>query len=239
MQMSKKVASRVKKRPRLRLGETNCKYFEVTIEASDKDFDHDKFLRAIPFKDAGERFRTRGRFFTICNRRTSQIDYRAEINIHRLVNQPRDVAIHVILRPSKGGPTKGETSPFAEEVSQWVLQFISKNASVDLLERCEFVFSARRYQSVFSLPLPMSGLVNPTGNPVFEGSSMVGVRIVFGRNQVGASSVIHEFVPKTGIVVSLRRRTTADSAKLLTVERDVGVLYNMAVSTVRTKGKSR
>jgi hypothetical protein len=232
------VTNRVGKRPRLRLRETNCKLFEVTIEASDKDFDHEKFVNAIPIEGAAERFKTHRRFFATCHRRSDQIDYRADIQIHALVSQPRDVAIHIILTPSKRGPVKGETPPFAEEVFQWVLQFISRNASVDLLERGDFVFSERKYRSVFSLPLRMSGPMNYTGNPAFEDSFIVGVRLMPGRNQAGLLSVTHEFVPKTGIQVSLRRRTTADSTKLLTVEKDISVLYNNAVSTVRPKGKS-
>jgi hypothetical protein len=220
----------VTKRPRLRLGDTGCKVFEVTIEVSDKDFDHDKFLRSIP---VNERFK---QYAAICNRKTKQVDYQAEIYIHRLVKQPKDLAIHITLHPTKKGPIKVEAPPFAEDVFQWVHQFISKNASVDLVERCDFVFGPA-YRSVFALPMIIGGPLNQTGNPVFEGSIMVGVRITVPPNTVGIFSATIEFVPKIGINMSLRRRTVADSAKLLTIESDVSVIHNVAASMVRKRGK--
>ena len=85
----------------------------------------------------------------------------------------------------------------------------------------------------------MSETLNYTGHPVFENSQMMGVRIMLGRNQIGLISVTQEVITGKGIAVSLRRRTDTDPAKLLTVESDVGVLYNIARSSVRPRRKAK
>ena len=239
--MVSKMARVVTKRHRLKLGVTNCQLFAVTIEIPEKKFHGDAFLGALPIEGAAEIFNKRGQFVSVCNRKSKQIDYQAGVNIHKLVKGSKDagVAVHVDLRPTNRGRTRGEKPPFAEEIFQWVRQFIADGASIKLSERCEFLFPTREYQSVFSLPLRMSETLNYTGHPVFENSQMMGVRIMLGRNQIGLISVTQEVITGKGIAVSLRRRTDTDPAKLLTVESDVGVLYNIARSSVRPRRKAK
>jgi len=239
--MVRKIAKVMTKQRRLKLGATNCQFFAVTIEIPKKDFHRDAFLGALPIESAAEIFNRHGRFHSVCNRKSKQIDYRAEVYIHKLVERSKEagVAVHVDLRPTKKGPVKGEKPPFAEEIFRWVRQFISAGASIKLLERCEFVFPTPTFESVFSLPLRMSGTLNYTGHPIFENSQMMGVRIVPGSNQVGLISVTQDVIAEKGIVLSARRRTSADPTKLLTVESDVGVLYNIIRSSVRPTRKSK
>lgn len=236
-----RMARVVTKQPRLKLGVTNCQLFAVTIEIAKKDFHRDPFLSALPIPSAAEIFNRHGRFHSVCNRKSKQIDYQADVYIHKLVEGSKDagVAVHVDLRPTKKGPVKGEKPPFAEEIFRWVRQFISAGTSIKLFERCEFVFPTHKYESVFSLPLRMSGTLNYTGHPIFENSQMMGVRIVLEPNQVGLTSVTQDIIAAKGIVLTARRRTTADSAKLLTVESDVGVLYNIVRSSVRATRKPK
>ncbi len=233
--MVSKMARVVTKQPRLKLGETNCQLFAVTIEIPSKEFRRDAFLSALPIKEAAEIFSKAGVFASVCNRKTSRIDYQADVHIHKLVKGSKDagVAVHVDLRPTKRGRVRAEKPPFAEEIFQWVRQFISDGASIQLFERCEFLFPGREYQSVFSLPLHMSGTLNYTGHSIFENSQMVGVRIMLAKNQIGLISVTQEVVKRKGIVVLASRRTDADPGKLLTVESDVGVVYNVVKSSVR------
>lgn len=230
-----KMPKVVSKQHKLKLKATGCELFAVTIEIPKKDFHRDAFLGALPIQSSAEIFNRHGRFHSVCNRKSKQIDYQVEVYIHKLVEGSKDagVAVHVDLRPTKKGPVKGEKPPFAEEIFQWVRQFISDGAPIKLLERCEFLFPTHKYESVFSLPLRMSGTLNYTGHPVFENSQMMGVRIVLGRNQIGLISVTQDIIAAKGIVLSTRRRTSADPMKLLTVENDVGVLYNIARSSVR------
>ena len=239
--MVSKMARGVTKQRRLKLGATNCQLFAVTIEIPKKDFHRDAFLGVLPIQSAAEIFNTHGRFHSVCNRKSNQIDYQAEVYIHKLVEGSKDagVAVHVDLRPTKKGLVKGEKPPFAEEIFQWIRQFIAGGASIKLLERCELLFPTREYQSVFSLPLRMSGTLNYTGHPVFENSQMMGVRIMPSSNQIGLISVMQQVITGKGIAVSLIRRTDADPAKLLTVERDVGVLYNIGRSSVRPRRKPK
>lgn len=239
--MVRKTAKVTTKQKRLKLAATNCQFFGVTIEVLRKDFDHHAFLDALPIESAAEIFNRHGRFHSVCNRKSKQIDYQAEVYIHKLVEGSKDagVAVHVDLRPTKKGPVKGEKPPFAEEIFQWVRQFISAGASIKIFERCEFIFPTPTYESVFSLPLRMSGTLNYTGHPIFENSQMMGVRIVPGRNQVGLISVTQDVITEKGIVLSARRRASADPTKLLTVESDVGVLYNIVRSSVRPTRKSK
>ena len=229
----------VTKQHRLKLRATNCQLFAVTIEIPKKDFHRDAFLAALPVQAAAEIFNRHGQFHSVCNRKGKQIDYQAEIFIHKLVEGAKDagVAVHVDLRPTNKGPVRGEKPPFAEEIFQWVRQFIAVGASIKLFERCEFLFPAHKYESVFSLPLRMSGTLNYTGHPIFENSQMMGVRIMLEHNQVGLISVTQDVITTRGIVLSARRRTSADSTKLLTVENDVDVIYNIARSSVRPTRK--
>lgn len=239
--MASKMARVVTKLQRLKLGATNCQLFAVTIEIPKKDFHRDAFLGALPIQSAAEIFNRHGRFHSVCNRKSKQIDYQAEVYIHKLVEGAKDagVAVHVDLRPTKKGPVKGEKPPFAEEIFQWVRQFISDGARIKLFERGEFLFPTHKYESVFSLPMRMSGTLNYTGHPIFENSQMMGVRIVIGRNQVGLISVTQDVITAKGIVLSARRRTSTDPTKLLTVESDVGVLYNIVKSSVRPTRKPK
>lgn len=233
--MASKMAKVVTKRPRPRLRDTNCQLFAVTIEIPSKEFRRDAFLRALPIREAAEVFRKRGVFTSVCNRKTSRIDYQAHVHIHKLVKGSKDVgvAVHVDLLPTKSVRVKGEKPPFAEEIFQWVRQFISDGSSIRLFERCEFLFSGGEYKSVFSLPLRMSGTLNYTRHSIFENSQMVGVRIMLARNPVGLISVIQEVVKGKGIVISASRRTDADPSKLLTVESDIAVVYNVIKSSVQ------
>jgi len=233
--MIRKIAKVMTKQPRLKLGVTNCQLFAVTIEIREKEFRRDTFLRALPIEGAVEVFNKRGQFHSVCNRKSKQVDYQAHVYIHKLVKGSKDsgVAVHVDLHPTKKGRTRGEKPPFAEEIFRWVRQFISDSASIKLFERCEFLFPTREYESMFSLPLRMLGTLNYTGHPIFENSEMIGVRIMLASNQVGLISVTQQVVKGKGIVVSATRRTDAEPAKLLTVESDVGVVYNVVRSSVR------
>ena len=237
--MVREIVKVMTKQRKMKLAVTNCQFFGVTIEILKKDFHRDAFLSALPIEGAAEIFNKRGQFASVCNRKSKQIDYQAGVHIHKLQKRSKDagVAVHVDLHPTNKGPVRGEKPPFAEEIFQWVRHFIADGASIKLFERCEFLFPARSYQSVFSLPLRMSGTLNYTGHPVFENSQMTGVRIMLGTNQIGLVSVTQEVITGKGIAVSLIRRTGADPVKLLTVESDVGILYNIGRSSVRPRRK--
>jgi hypothetical protein len=239
--MVSKMGRAVTKKPRLKLGVINCRLFAVTIEVPKKGFRRDAFLNALPIEGAAEVFNTLGQFHSVCNRKSKQVDYQAHVYIHKLVNGSKDsgVAVHVDLLPTKRGRNRGEKPPFAEEIFRWVHQFILDGASIKLFERCEFLFPTREYESVFSLPLRMSGTLNYTGHPIFENSEMIGLRIMLASNQVGLISVMQQVVKEKGIVVSATRRTNAEPAKLLTVESDVGVVYNVVRSSVRPVRKPK
>lgn len=235
------MARVVSKQRRLRLAVTKCLLFAVTVEIPKKDFRREAFLSVLPIEKAAEIFNRRGHFAAVCNRKSKQIDYQAMVHIHKLVKGSKDsgLAVHVDLHPTNKGPVSGEKPPFAEDIFRWVRQFMADGASIKLFERCEFLFPTREYESVFSLPLRMSGILNYTGHPIFENSQMMGLRIMPGSNQVGLMSVTQEVIVGKGIAVSLRRRTDADPAKLLTVESDVSVLYNIGRSSVRPRRKPK
>lgn len=239
--MVSKMARVVTKQHRLKLRVSKCQLFAVTIEVPEKEFRRDAFLSALPIEGAAEVFNKRGQFHSVCNRKSKQVDYQAHVYIHKLVKGSKDsgVAVHVDLNPTKRGRNRGEKPPFAEEIFRWVRQFISDGASIKLFERCEFLFPTPEYESVFSLPLRMSGTLNYTGHPIFENSQMTGVRIMLASNQIGLISVTQDVVKGQGIVVFASRRADADPAKLLTVESDVGVVYNAVRSSVRPARKPK
>lgn len=227
--------SAVRKRYKLKIGAMNCRFFAVTIEVPEQDFRRESFLSAIPIDEAAQIFNQHGQFSSICSRKNKQIDYRVEIHIHKHVNRAKDkvVAIHINLSPTDKTREKGEKPPFADEIFQWVNQFIKDKAAILLLERCEFVFLEREYQSVFSLPLRMSGTLNYTGHPLFESSEMIGLRVLINKNQTGIASVTQEIIKGKGILVTVRRRADTSPAKILSIDTDVSVLYGVAKSTVR------
>jgi hypothetical protein len=88
-----------------------------------------------------------------------------------------------------------EQPPFAENVFQWVSQFIKKGGSINLTESCGFLFPKTKHESVFSLPLRMSGTLNLTGHPLLEDSDMAGVRIALRPNQAGLQWLIQDVAP--------------------------------------------
>lgn len=235
------MARVVTKQHRLKLGAIKCQLFAVTIEIPAKEFRRDTFLSALPIEGAAQIFNLHGQFHSVCNRKGKQIDYQAHVYIHKLAKGSKDagVAVHIDLRPTKRGRVRREKPPFAEDIFQWVRRFILDGASIKLFERCEFLFPMREYRSVFSLPLQMSGTLNYTGHPIFENSQMTGVRIMLASNQIGLISVTQDVVKGQGIVVFASRRADADPAKLLTVESDVGVVYNAVRSSVRPARKPK
>lgn len=153
-----------------------------------------------------------GQFRSICNRKTKEIDYLAQVIVHRLKEETREsgTTIHVNLRPTNRMRDKGEKPPFAEEIFQWFAQFISGDSKISISEHGDSVFPLRQYESVFSLPLRLSGTLNYTGSAVFENSQMVGVRVLPRSNQVGVTSMVQEIMTRKGISVTLRRHADAD-----------------------------
>ncbi len=234
-----RATSRVaSKQTRLKLGATHCQSFGVTIEIPAKDFLDDAFVRALPIKDAAKIFNEGGPFFSVCHPKSKQIDYQADVHIHKLRRKQKaaTVTVHVDLRPTTRMRERREKPPFAEDIFEWMSQFIAGSASIKLFERCEFLFPTREFQSVFLLPLRLSGGLNYTGHPLFEGSQMMGVRIMPRPNQIGLTSVFQELVSRKGILVFLARTTDTSLTKLLTVESDVAILYNIAKHCVRPRG---
>jgi hypothetical protein len=140
----------------------------------------------------------------------------------------------VTLRPTTSLGKPHDEPPFAEQVFQWLHQFISRDARVSLRESVEFEFSTARYRSVFSLPTVLSGPLNYTEHEVFEGAGLVGVSLIPQNNKVGVNFVIQSIFGKS-IMISLDRKIETNAQKLLSIETDVAVLRAVALSTVRPK----
>jgi hypothetical protein len=219
----------------MKLASMNCEFFGVTLEIPENTFNKEAFFHAIPFsaKEASKIFERRGQFRSLCSRKTKQIDYMADVIVHRLDSKNVGIAIHVNLLPTTRGPAKREKPPFAEQIFEWFQQFISPDASIEIAEAANFIFPTKIYESVFSLPLKLSGTLNYTGNPVFENSQMVGVRILAGSNQAGITSMLQEIVPGKEIRVMLQRRADSTPSKLSSIESDVQILYNIGKSSVK------
>lgn len=218
----------------LKLKTHNCTLFAVTVEIEEKDFLRDSFVKALPAESLAKVFEERRQLRVYCNRQGKKIDYRAFVDIHPYGEKPRPskVHLHMVLEPTTALRAKGEKSPFAEEIFQWLYGFVSPNANIELSERAEFVFSTSAYRSAFSLPLLLSGTINPIENEIFEGSQMVGVLVNLQTNKAGVRFAQQQ-VSKKSIFVRLNRSVDTTTQKLMTIEDDVVVLGTIALSTVK------
>jgi len=224
----------------LKLAAHNCELFVVTIEVAEKDFLWDSFIESLPNGSIAEAFAQHGFLKAFCNRRSKQIDYRAQVDVHKADEDSKSpkMHFHFILRPTTALKRTDEQPPFAEEIFQWMHQFISNDTSVSLWEQVDFAFSSAQYRSVFSLPSVLSGPLNSTENEIFEGARMVGVALSLQSNRVGVSSA-RQTVTKKSIMVHLSRRIDTSPQKLLSIENDVAVLRTVAFSTVRTRREKK
>lgn len=217
---------------RLKMRALHCLLFSVSISVDKKDFQTAAFLGSLP-PEFAENIDESDHFSTICYRKTKQIDYAAALRIGNLQSDSsKNVVISIILHPSNKVSDPDEVPPFAENVFDWLRQRLLENASLKIIETCEFRF-APTYQSVFFLPLKISGPLNNTAHPIFENSQIVGVRIRPSPNELALSSIIQDAGLSKGIGTILMRDFTTTPVKLLTLEQDVAVLYNIAMSAVR------
>ncbi len=216
----------------MRLRANKCEFFDVTIVVEAQDFLHDLFVESLPFDHIKELFKKGHRLETFCGRQNKKIDYRAFVNIHLLEENPERMHFHVDLTPTTAIKDKEEPPPFAEDIFQWLHDFIAEQAKIEVRESARFTFPARSYGSAFSLPLKLSGPVNPIGSDIFEGAEMVGVSVQLPPNKANVEFA-HQSVSDKSIRVELRRRSTNTSAeKLMTIESDVSILSNLAATTV-------
>lgn len=219
----------------MRLRANKCESFDVTIVVEGQDFLHDLFVESLPYDPIKELFKERRHLETFCSRQNKKIDYRAFVII-RLSEEnsenPEMMHFHVSLRPTTAIKKKEEPPPFAEDIFQWLHDFIAEQAKIEVQESATFTFPARSYGSAFSLPLKLSGPVNPIDSDVFEGSEMVGVSVQLPPNKANVEFA-RQSVSDKFIRVELRRRSTDTSVeKLMTIESDVSILSKLAATTV-------
>ncbi len=229
-----------KTREPLTLKANNCDLFNVTVELNEKDFLRDSFTKALPSEDLSAIFEERRSLRVSCGRQSKKIDYRAGVDIHpyeEKSDSPK-VHFHVILEPTTTLLKKEEKPPFAEEIFRWLYGFISDNASIGLIERAEFAFPTVDYRSAFSLPLLMSGTLNPIENEIFEGSQIIGMSIRLQANKAGVQFAEQRLSKKT-ITVRLIREAETTAQKLMTIESDIPVLHAIALSTLRSTRRTR
>lgn len=168
-----------REREPLKLAANNCALFVVTIEVAEKDFLRDSFIEALPQGSIAKAFAHDSFLRAFCNRRSKQIDYRAQVEVHRTDehSEAPKMTFHLTLIPTAMLKRKDEEPPFAEEIFQWMHQFIANEVSFLLREQADFEFPTAQYRSVFSLPSVLSGPLNYTENEVFEGAQMTGVML--------------------------------------------------------------
>lgn len=229
-----------KERQLLKLTTNNCESFEATITIAEEDFLRDAFIEAIPKGEIADTFAQRNVLFAFCGRHSKQIDYWAEVHVHggEENSESPKLIFHVSLSPTKAPLRKAEPPPYAEEIFQWLRQFITDSADVFLEEVASFSFPRSQYRSVFSLPSILSGPLNYTENEVFEGAQLAGVMIFPKSNSVGVYLAGHSAL-KNEIAIKLGRKAETNAQKLLSIESDVVVLRSVALSTVRPIRKAK
>ena len=224
----------------LNLKKNNCEVFDVAVILAESDFLNEPFIEALPSGlSVATIFEEHRRLDVVCNRRGREIDYRASVDIHPFEgpSESPEIHFHVILRPTRAIRKKQEPPPFAEEIFQWLSKFVSNQAKVEIRELARFKLSTRTYRSAFSLPLTLSGATNPVDSDVFEGSEIVSVRVKMPPNKVGIRFAQQTVLGKS-IQVELRRRSVDTSVqKLMTIEDDVPILREIALSTVKKRRK--
>jgi hypothetical protein len=228
-----------KMKTKLKLKSFNCQFFGVTIEIRKADFDMKDFLKAVPIPEASKEFAQVRQFRAVCNRKTNKIDYSAHVIVHspKEEGETSGVTIHIDLWPAKRAGLKEEKPPFAEDIFEWFRAFISDQAKIKIYERIELLFPMRQYESVFAIPVRMSGPLNLTGSAVFEDSLISGVQVTAGANNMGISSVLQDVQSNENISTTARRFIVSDPSKLASIEPDAEVLYNVVKTTVRRKRK--
>ena len=225
------------KREPLKLAANNCDLFAVSIRVAKKDFLIEPFIKALPMPSGiREDFARDGDLQVLCNRRSRKIDYRADVDIHR-AGKSSEVHFHVSLRPTTT-IARDEEPPFAEDIFRWLRRFISKQAKVGLGEQAAFRFLASQYRSAFSLPLIVSGTLNPTGSEILEGGRMTSVTIDLPRNRAGIRS-LSQYVTRKGFAILIAREVETAAEKLEGVESDIGVLATIARSSLQLLGRRK
>lgn len=220
----------------------NCEIFSVSIQIAEKYFFRKSFIDALPFEVLAKAFKQQQYLTVSCNRQNKKIDYRAVVDIHPENGKPKTQKLHfhVSLMPTTSGTTKEEQPPYAEEIFRWLCQFIDPKAPIELWEQAEFAFPLTAYRSVFSLPTQLVGPTNPTENEPFEGSQMIGVSIdLQGNNNKAGVSFAEQRIFKKSIGVRLVRKTTSNVQKLMTIEKDIIVLKEVAFLTVRPRRRKK
>ena len=223
----------------LRLRANKCEIFDVIITLAEQDFLYDLFVESLPSDHIKELFQERRRLDAPCSRQNKKIDYRALVDIHPFKEKSKspEMHFHVTLSPTTAVKKKDEPPPFAEDIFQWLHNFIAKHARIEVWESAAFQFPSSSYGSAFFLPLKLSGPANPIDSDIFEGSEMVGVRVKLPPNRVNVQFA-QQSVSGKSISVELRRKSTDTSAeKLMTIENDVPILSKLAEATVIKRRK--
>ena len=224
-----------KEREALKLKSHHCGGFEANIVIAKKDFLQDLFLEVLPFEDLAKAFKKNQSLAVSCGRSSEKVDYRAYVGIHwdrEKLTKAAKLHFHVALEPTTAIKSEREQPPFAEDIFQWLHKFISPDASIELKEMAFFAFPRISYRSAFSLPLLLSGTLNTTENEIFEGAQAEGTFLNLQENKVGVSFAEQRVLRKS-IFVRLNRQAKTTAQKLMTVEDDVVVLSEVALSTVR------
>src|SRR5215813_8692942 len=125
-----------KKRNLLQLAANNCEVFMVSMEIAEKDFLRDAFIRDLP-DYAGKIFAQNNTLQGHIDRRSKKIDYQAHVGIHRFQEEKKSpkMRLEITLRPTSTISQALNDPPYAEEVFQWLHQFISRDANISLHER--------------------------------------------------------------------------------------------------------